>query len=67
MKPKSARGPTVTKLALRLSKMLALLHKGDDIDKHCLAEQYKVSVRTIERDLADRLHGIVEHTPDGRW
>ena len=66
-KPKSTRGPTVTKLALRLSKILALLHQGDDIDKHWLAEKYKVSVRTIERDLADRLHGIVEQTAQGRW
>ena len=66
-KPKSTRGPTVTKLALRLSKILALLHQGDDIDKRWLAEKYKVSVRTIERDLSDRLHGIVEHTADGRW
>ena len=47
-KPKSARGPTVTKLAERLSKILALLHQGDDIDKRWLAEKYKVSVRTIE-------------------
>ena len=66
-KPKSQRGPTATKLAERLSKILALLHQGDDIDKRWLAEKYKVSVRTIERDLADRLHGIVEHTAEGRW
>lgn len=64
---KSTRGPTVTKLALRLSKILALLHQGDDIDKHWLAQNYKVSVRTIERDLSDRLYGIVEHTVKGRW
>lgn len=66
-KSKSTRGPTVTRLAQRLSKILALLHQGDDIDKRWLAEEYKVSVRTIERDLSDRLHGIVEHTADGRW
>ena len=67
-KPKNpTRGPTVTKLALRLSKILAQLHQGDDIDKHWLAQNYKVSVRTIERDLSDRLHGIVEHTAEGRW
>jgi predicted DNA-binding transcriptional regulator YafY len=65
--PKSPRGPTVTKLALRLSKILALLHQGDDIDKYWLAEKYKVSVRTIERDLSDRLGGIVEQTAAGRW
>ena len=67
-KPKNpTRGPTVTKLALRLSKILSQLHQGDDIDKHWLAQNYKVSVRTIERDLSDRLHGIVEHTAEGRW
>lgn len=64
-KPK--RGPTVTKLAQRLSKILALLHQGDEIDKHWLAEKYKVNIRTIERDLSDRLEGIVERTADGRW
>lgn len=66
-KPISSKSPTATKLALRLSKILALLHHGDDIDKHALAKQYDVSVRTIERDLADRLHGIAEQTNDGHW
>ena len=60
-----SKSPTATKLALRLSKILALLHQGDGIDKHALAKQYEVSVRTIERDLADRLHGIAEQTNDG--
>lgn len=66
-KPASSKSPTTTKLALRLSKILALLHQGDGIDKHALAKQYDVSVRTIERDLADRLHGIAEQTDDGHW
>ena len=66
-KPMPSKSPTATKLALRLSKILALLHQGDGIDKHALAKQYEVSVRTIERDLADRLHGIAEQTNDGHW
>src|SRR5690606_15559036 len=64
---KRQRKPTATKLAQRLTKILALLHQGDEIDKRWLAETYKVSVRTIERDLSDRLEGIVEQTEGGRW
>ena len=66
-KPTSSKSPTATKLARRLSRILALLHQGNGIDKHSLAKQYEVSVRTIERDLADRLHGIAEQTNDGHW
>jgi len=58
---------TVTKLAQRLSKILAMLHQGDDVDKHWLAEQFGVNIRSIERDLSERLNGIVERTGDGRW
>lgn len=65
--PKPSGSPTATKLALRLSKILALLHQGENIDKHALAEQYEVSVRTIERDLTDRLHGIAEQADDSHW
>ena len=55
------------KLAQRLSHILALLHQGDAIDKHQLAEAFGVDVRTIERDLGQRLHGIAERNADGRW
>ena len=55
------------KLALRLSQILARLHQGDVIDKHQLAQDFEVDVRTIERDLGTRLKGIVERTPTGQW
>ena len=55
------------KLALRLSHILALLHQGDAIDKHELAKSFGVDVRTIERDLGERLLGIAERNGDGLW
>jgi predicted DNA-binding transcriptional regulator YafY len=53
------------KLAQRLSRILARLHQGERIDKHQLAQEHGVDVRTIERDLAERLLGIAERNPDG--
>jgi predicted DNA-binding transcriptional regulator YafY len=55
------------KLALRLSHILALLHQGDVIDKYELAQSFGVDVRTIERDLGERLLGIAERNGDGLW
>lgn len=55
------------KLAQRLSDILALLHQGDHLDKHLLADRFQVDVRTIERDLTERLDGIVERNAQGRW
>lgn len=55
------------KLAQRLSHILALLHQGDSLDKHQLAQAFNVDVRTIERDLGERLHGIAERGLEGRW
>lgn len=55
------------KLAQRLSSILALLHQGDHLDKHLLAPMFSVDVRTIERDLTERLQGIVERNTDGSW
>ncbi len=55
------------KLAQRLSHILALLHQGDAIDKHQLALDFQVDVRTIERDLGERLLHIAERNGDGRW
>ena len=59
--------PKGEKLAQRLSHILAQLHQGDAIDKHQLAEDFQVDVRTIERDLGERLHGIAERNADGHW
>jgi predicted DNA-binding transcriptional regulator YafY len=55
------------KLAQRLTLILALLHQGDAIDKHELAQRFGVDLRTIERDLGERLRGIAERNGDGRW
>ncbi|WP_228893775.1 helix-turn-helix transcriptional regulator [Pseudoduganella aquatica] len=55
------------KLAQRLSRILARLHQGDRIDKRQLAEEHDVDVRTIERDMGERLLGIAERDADGRW
>ncbi len=55
------------KLAQRISHILAVLHQGDRISKHDLARQFEVDVRTIERDLNERLYGIVERNHEGLW
>lgn len=55
------------KLAQRLSGILAILHQGGSVNKHELAQKFQVDVRTIERDLADRLQGIAERGPEGQW
>lgn len=55
------------KLAQRLSLILARLHQGDVINKHALAREFDVDVRTIERDLGERLVGIVQRDADGLW
>jgi predicted DNA-binding transcriptional regulator YafY len=60
----SAKGE---KLAQRISHTLALLHQGETIDKHALAQRFGVDVRTIERDLGERLRGIAERNGDGHW
>lgn len=64
--PAAAR-PKGEKLAQRLSHVIALLHQGDTLDKQQLAQQFGVDVRTIERDLFERLKGIAERTPEGEW
>lgn len=55
------------KLAQRLSRILARLHQGDTIDKRQLAHEFGVNLRTIERDLGERLNGIAERGPSGHW
>lgn len=55
------------KLAQRLSRIIARLHQGELIDKHQLAAEFDVDVRTIERDLHQRLHGIAERNDQGQW
>lgn len=64
----TSRGETRgEKLAQRLSHILALLHQGDNIDKNQLARLFHVDVRTIERDLGERLCGLIERNAEGHW
>lgn len=65
--PKDSRDSKSTKLAQRLSYILVLLHQGDVIDKHALAQTYGVTLRTIERDLCERLADVVERNTQGQW
>lgn len=67
--PDSAPGDSAKneKLGRRLAHILALMHQGKQPDKHQLALQFGVDVRTIERDLHQRLHGLIERTPEGPW
>ena len=51
----------------RLAFILNLLHQGLEIDKHSIAQRFDTTVRTIERDLADRLGKLIEKASDGRW
>lgn len=55
------------KLAQRLAQIIAQLHQGDRIDKYALASKFDVDVRTIERDLGERLSGIAESDGKGHW
>ncbi|PAT39600.1 hypothetical protein CK623_09595 [Vandammella animalimorsus] len=56
-----------TLLAQRLAHILALLHQGDTLDKHQLAAHFNVDVRTIERDLHECMHGLIERGANGHW
>ena len=55
------------KLAWRLAHIIASLHQGDAVNKYQLAEQFNVDVRTIERDLGERLKKIAERNASGDW
>jgi predicted DNA-binding transcriptional regulator YafY len=70
MRPHIAKQPADSKgekLAQRLSGILARLHQGEALDKHQLVQEFGVDVRTIERDLNQRLEGIAERNTDGLW
>lgn len=63
MKPLHAEHDT---LAFRLADILLKLNLGDSFTRQALAEEFNVSERTIYRDL-NRLGGIVDRLPDGRY
>ena len=64
---KSASDRSGEKLAVRISNILARLHQGEILDKEALSNEYSVDVRTIERDLHERLRGFVERNKKGGW
>ena len=67
-KPKPERQePAHDTLARRLTYILSQLHLQRRIDKHTLAKKFSVDVRTIERDLHQRLRGIAERDENGQW
>lgn len=53
-------------LAFRLAEILLKLNRGDSFTPQDLADEFKVSKRTIFRDL-NRLAGIIDHHPDGQY
>lgn len=65
--PKQPADSKGEKLAQRLSGILARLHQGEALDKHQLVQEFGVDVRTIERDLNQRLEGIAERNAGGLW
>ena len=54
-------------LAQRLSVLLARLNKGERIDISLLAEEFGVSVRTLQRDINQRLDFLEWDEKGGRF
>lgn len=53
-------------LAYRLASTLLKLNQDDTVSRDELAKQFGVSARTVYRDL-NRLGGVIEPLPDGRY
>ncbi|WP_416192414.1 helix-turn-helix transcriptional regulator [Neisseria sp. CCUG12390] len=53
------------KLAHRLTQILRRLNSGERLDVHRLAEEFAIDIRTIQRDLNERL-GFLEWDEQGR-
>ena len=62
-----AGSETSTKIAKRVSQILALLHQGERLTKQQLVDHFGVDMRTIDRDLGERLEEIVQRGADGKW
>ena len=62
-----AGSETSTKIAKRVSHILALLHQGERLTKQQLVDHFGVDMRTIDRDLGERLEDIVQRGADGKW
>jgi len=52
--------PSHDKLATRLTQRLIKLNQGEKLSPAELAKEFDVSLRTIQRDLNERLVGIVK-------
>lgn len=55
------------KLAYRLSIILCRLNTGERLDVHQLAEEFQINVRTIQRDLNERLDFLAWKEHGGRY
>lgn len=60
------QAPEHDTLAFRLAEILLKLNLGESLNTQALAKEFKVSTRTIFRDL-NRLGGIVDKQADGRY
>ena len=49
-----SQNKTHDKTAVRLTQILIKLNNGEKLDPSQLAEEFKVSLRTIQRDLLER-------------
>ena len=55
------------KLAYRLASILSKLNEGERLDTHQLAEEFAIDVRTIQRDLNERLNFLAWNERGGRY
>lgn len=55
------------KLAYRLSIILCRLNTGERLDVHQLAEEFQINIRTIQRDLNERLDFLAWNEHGGRY
>lgn len=54
-------------LVVRLSRMLFQLNQGERLDPQALAEEFGVNLRTIQRDLNERLSYLPLQKSEGRY
>ncbi|MDD2728415.1 WYL domain-containing protein [Malikia sp.] len=54
-------------LVVRLSRMLLKLNQGERLDPQALADEFGVNLRTIQRDLNERLSYLPLQKSDGRY
>ncbi len=54
-------------LAYRLTQILVRLNQGDKLEPHALAQEFNVSLRTIQRDLSDRFAYLPLEKSDGNY